>query len=327
MAEGEESQCIEPRPEIRQPHMIAVDVFHRWRPDSMGQSGSFIADLRKMGFLTPKKLLSNEYKAAQNIAINHDENMKQIGGKEIVIFEDDTSPSLLVRYRESIKGYTESPATLEICLSEQGTVSPVYHISVFETVVNGLPTVVISALQRYKDEKLSTAEKPYIYPDIHGVTHRVPPLKEVDPRRYEEYQKESYKLEKLERKLEAPMPVIGSLVALAYARSKGAKQFILIPYQNQVWVKKHEQLKDNVVVPNVYDPTAHTLGMEPLPENNGLWSLRVGPNEAMVTMPEEYYNSLPLSAKGIAQRSLDGFTKIQPPPIKSTDRFSYNVVK
>jgi hypothetical protein len=117
---------------------------------------------------------------------------------------------------------------------------------------------------------------------------------------FEEYQKETQMMNRLERNIKHPFSTIATVVTLALAKSLGVQKMFVTTYENQIWVKKHRDNKinypglDPFEIPNIYDPAAEALGMV---KENGWWRLDAELGN-LVFSP---------SLRGVAQSAFDGF--------------------
>lgn len=254
---------------------------------------------------------------ARYAALQHIENLEKLTGKEITIFKAEGLPELVIRYRTSIKGETEGIATIELCLKEDDKVSPIFHTRLLEFPAMGRDSLVVTAMQRYTNEKLDTVEKPfYTGRQLGKLSMGEPvvgkePLRVSDPKRYDEYKNETRQIAQLERHIGENMETICLLTAVAFARSKGDRQIISTTYENQYWIRLHKGLGDldDISVQNNYDPAATRLGFELEATTKNWWILKDDIGGRSPTIDQDHLNDLNAAAIGIAQKTFAGFNE------------------
>ena len=187
---------------------------------------------------------------------NHADNLEKLEHNDISLARLDNDGQITAIYKTS-NGLHESIATIQIDFSQNGVSVPAFQARFMELEVNGQPTLVVTALQKYTDEEATIAR-----------------LKKENPKRLEKLTKDSALLEKVEHKFGFKFETLALLTVLALAKAKGEKQALLVPYEYQLWKQFHENNKDGVVIPNVYDPIAKLVGMRRSSEVNSWWMLR-----------------------------------------------------
>lgn len=281
--------------------------------------GDIWAQLRFMGFKQP--LVEDTEQAINEFQKNHDKTLSRLKDQEVTLFRASGLPSITARYRESIPN-SESIGTFEICLEERGVVSPVYHVRLMELSVNQKPTLVITAIQRYTDEHLTTVGKPHLYKGKNGTIQGIPSLEDKNPQRYSQYREETRLINKIERALNLEFPEICFLTVLAFAKANGNRQIMLTPYARQLSVcrnKEFEKLQatfnkpvDKIRITNIYDPLAERFGLKKDPDFEDWWVLKGNPDDISLTLPESIYQKLNPVLRGIAQNAFSRFSEILP---------------
>jgi hypothetical protein len=244
-------------------------------------------------------------KAVTESMDNHYSAWKALKEREFTVIGVQGLPELTARYRTSVRN-SESIATLELCLRQGDTVSPVFDVRLLEATVNDEPTVAITALQRYTNEELRTVNKPFESKKSSAILS----LKDADTQRYQEYTKETQQIDKLEKALGLDLSTIGVIVAAAFAQARGARQLLLIPYAKQFEIAQHLKAQDEFAIENNYDTTAEKLGFKDnATEFKGWHGLKANDGVRTVTIPEEKIKQLGEIAQGIGQVTLNNFTQ------------------
>lgn len=226
-------------------------------------------------------LLGYYIDTAEIAAEEHLELLAKIGGKNFLIFSTTSLPRVSVRYRTSLRGNSEGIGTLQFEFYGK----PIFHARLMWLRDADYEGMVVLALQRYTDEKMTTVEKPYITsPNDLSIVAEAPSLKDSNPERYSEYLLETKQIKRFEMVTGTPFQHVVLATCLSLAKATGEKRVYLTEYNNQYWVKVHQRRGDGTVVPNIYDSSAQVFGMEDSELLPGFWEL--GGESGEITFPE-----------------------------------------
>jgi len=251
-------------------------------------------------------------------AVDQHVSADQITNRQVdLLMENPNYPGLLVSYFSSLRS-SEAIATLSFALKFNKLPHQFYHVRFLEANINQKPSLIVLAMQRYTDDSMPPLEKP-LYTHARLVKKSrgeqiepMLPLKTSNPDRYAKYNQTTLQMTKLEKECATKFPFIALLSTIAYGKARGCEQVYLTTYDNQLEVKHHRRIKtdfpgvDSFEIPDVYDPTAISLGMTQV---GNWWQLETTPCQSL-TIPERQYQALSPTVKGIAQAAFAGFNQL-----------------